>query len=238
MVALVFCATRRPWMEAVGGGGAAAGYCPYEGGVGDWVGTGVETGGGTADAGAGDGIGVGADGGAGVGVGGGVSDGPPGGAVGVATLTGAPHMSQKLLPGSSWTPQLEQVNALVSTGAGTVIAGGGAGTAACGGGAGTACPKATPQLSQKASPAITDTPQTGQAVVTTVGAGCGTAGADGAAVGIACSNFAPHSSQKAAPSGCCAPQFIHIGMDFLLLPPAALAGRFAPGGDQFPNLSA
>ena len=104
--------------------------------------------------------------------------------------------------------------------------------------AGRRMARATPQLSQKASPAITDTPQTGQAVVTTVGAGCGIAGADGAAVGIACSNFAPHSSQKAAPSGCCVPQFIHIGIDFLLLPPAALADRFAAGGDQFSNSSA
>jgi hypothetical protein len=123
-----------------------------------------------------------------------------------------PHMSQNLLPGSSWTPQLEQVNALVCTGAGTVIADGGVDPVACGGGTGAACPKATPQLSQNASPAITNTPQTGQAVVTTVGAGCGIAGADGAAVGIACSNFAPHSSQKAAPSGCCAPQFVHAGI--------------------------
>jgi hypothetical protein len=78
---------------------------------------------------------------------------------GTAVLTGAPHISQKLLPGSNWAPQWEHASPA-----------GGSGTAACVGEA-AGYPKAAPQLSQKDSSGVTRVPQTGQVAIpaTTVG---------------------------------------------------------------------
>jgi hypothetical protein len=182
------------------------------GGVGGGVGAGAVSGAGVG----GEAAGAGVDGGTGVGADDGAGTDAGGGDFGGVLPTGAPHISQKLLPGSSWAPQLAQVSTPTGAGPGTLTAAGGVGTAACGGEIGAAYPKAAPQLSQKASPGVTDVPHTGQVVLTTVGGGCGGAAAGGAAAGTASSSFAPHSSQKDAPSGCWEPQFIHTGMVFLL----------------------
>ena len=83
-----------------------------------------------------------------VGGGAGAAGGGCAGSVGgLLPPTGAPHMSQKLLPGSSRAPQAVQVNVAAVAGVGTA-----------------AGPKAAPQLSQKASPGVTGAPQTGQVV--------------------------------------------------------------------------
>ena len=120
---------------------------------------------------------------------------------------------------------MEQAGVLACDGAITV--GGGTGIAVCSGGAGEMFPSVTPQLSQKVSPGIVDVPQTWQVITTAVGVDCGIFAAT-FNVGdcIASPNLVPHSSQKAAPSGCCAPQFVHIDINFLLVAASSVATSY------------
>jgi len=118
---------------------------------------------------------------------------------GAAFCTGAPHMSQKALSGSSAAPQFAQ----------TCPPGGGA--TAIGTAGALPLPREAPQLLQNCSPGATCAPQTGHSDAITVGIPCAAPPATGGAL-----KAAPHSSQKAAPSGCRDPQVEQMTIASLL----------------------